>query len=135
MLNFNEFIVNSINKGEVKSSESFKIVPTWRLYQPFDRFWLQFVQLRFWFQCWIVHSFINIRRVFFCIFTKNSILKWIHALIWVMPNRVRRPDDPIFIYNFAISAILKIYMFVYDVFINVRISCRHFVSVESLLFE
>ena len=52
-----------------------------------------------------------------------------------MPDRVRRPDDPVFIYNFAISAILKIYMFVYDVFINVRISCRHFVSVESLLFE
>ena len=43
--------------------------------------------------------------------------------MWVMPNRVRRPDDPVFIYNFAISAISRIYMFVYDVFIkaNVRI--------------
>ena len=48
------------------------------------------------------------------------ILNWVHTLMWLTPNCVRCPDDPVFIYNFAISAISRIYMFVYDVFIKCK---------------
>ena len=59
---------------------------------------------------------------------KNWFINVNHGLIHY---RVCHPDDRVFIYNFAISAILRIYIFVYDVFImtNVRllpvaISCQ-----------